>query len=493
MYVFSFPMSLSRAFQWVGVAAVLLVLVGLNYEFESKAGMQMNAAPESPLSQSLRGYWKLDDGSGTNATDASGNANTLAMTGSPSWVAGQIGPYSLDFSGTGQYLSVASPASGVLDFADGASFSITGWFNRDTFTADHTIVAKRNGQTATDDGYIVYIDDATDTLVFEASDTADTDEYQRVSTSAFTATGWHQFAVTWNDSATTDPVNIFIDGALNNGTATGTFASMGDLTESVAFRIGAESDAGNPFDGKLDDIRIYGYALSADQVKKVYNTTSPTQPIDTSLVGHWTFDGPDIQGTTAIDRSSFGNNGTITGATKTIGKLGQALSFNFSSGKVTTSQALSTLISSSTTTFSAWVKPGNNYDASGAPYSLAPIISASDNYIGIYRGQYAGIGRDAIYAFNYDGNSDVTLIDAGSVPVGQWVHVVLVHSGGNLYGYLNGLLTSSTASGNTQSLSGTASIGGTDGGYFDGLIDDVRVYSRALSTTEIENLYRTGK
>ncbi len=159
------------------------------YQLATAGKATVNAPLDDPLSQGLRGYWKLDDGSGTNATDSSGNTNTLAMTGSPSWTTGNIGPYALDFSGSGQYLSVASPASGVLDFAAGASFSITGWFNRDTFTTDHTIVAKRNGQTATDDGYIVYIDDATDTLVFEASDTADTDEYQRVSTSTFTATG----------------------------------------------------------------------------------------------------------------------------------------------------------------------------------------------------------------------------------------------------------------------------------------------------------------
>src|SRR3989344_4062560 len=47
------------------------------------------------------------------------------------------------------------------------------------------------------------------------------------------------------------------------------------------------------------------------------------------LVGHWTFDGPDMAGTTAIDRSGEGNNGTLTGGpARSIGKVGQGLSFD---------------------------------------------------------------------------------------------------------------------------------------------------------------------
>lgn len=145
-FLLAMKFSLVQAVQWVGAALVILVLVGLNWDFESEAGMRLNSSVDDSLSQGIRGYWKLDDGTGTNATDSSGNGNTLAMTGSPSWATGQIGPSALDFSGTGQYLSVADPVSGVLDFAAGASFTLTGWFNRDTFAADHTIIAKKTNR-----------------------------------------------------------------------------------------------------------------------------------------------------------------------------------------------------------------------------------------------------------------------------------------------------------------------------------------------------------
>jgi hypothetical protein len=46
------------------------------------------------------------------------------------------------------------------------------------------------------------------------------------------------------------------------------------------------------------------------------------------LVGFWNFDGPSVSGVHAYDMSGNGNRGTLTGPTRTIGKLGQALQFD---------------------------------------------------------------------------------------------------------------------------------------------------------------------
>ena len=461
------------------------------YQLYTVGSAEVNAPPEDTLSQSLRGYWKLDDGSGTNATDSSGNANTLAMTGSPSWVTGNIGPYALDFSGSGQYLSIASPSSS-LDFADGASFTITGWFNRDTFANDHTILSTKSGQSTESDGYIAYIDDATDQLIIRFDENGTTDARTFTSTSTFTATGWHHFALSWNESAP-DAI-LYIDGK-PDGSGSGTaFASMGNLANANAFYIGAETDAGNPFDGKLDDIRIYGYALSADQVKKIYNTTSPTQPVDTSLVGHWTFDGPDIQGTTAIDRSSFGNNGSITGTTKTIGKLGQALSFNGTSDYITISNESSfDFDEGQSVTVTGWFNRKN--------------ITSADTLFGKRNGAPSGV-----YMFLYDNNVSLSYSEVGdpdgdacflSVYLGTalntWEHFALVWSADHtLTVYANGVQRGQNSSCSTVSGASTdvplllgAEYNGTN--KFDGNLDDFRFYNRALSPDEILKLYAIGR
>ena len=485
-------------FQWIGILAALVFAVALRYEAPSEAGMQMNASVESPLSQGMRGYWKLDDGSGTSATDSSGNSNTLSMTGSPSWTTGNIGPYALDFSGSGQYLFVASPSS-ALDFADGASFTITGWFNRDTFANDHTILSTKSGQSTESDGYIAYIDDATDQLIIRFDENGTTDARTFTSTSTFTATGWHHFALSWNESAP-DAI-LYIDGK-PDGSGSGTaFASMGNLANTNAFYIGAETDAGNPFDGKLDDIRIYGYALSADQVKKIYNTTSPTQPVDTSLVGHWTFDGTDIQGTTAIDRSGKGNNGTITGAVPTLGKLGQALSFNGTSDYVTTTN-IPEVNSATYFTLSLWLK--QDITGSRGETVVGKYDSCCSGHFDFQTG-HGAVGDNAMYFRFYYLNGAYTA--DGTHTLGTWEYWTVVFDGtqsGNanrLKIYKDGTSLSLSFEGTIETTTPAdnslpvriAQRGDLDGTPFNGFLDDIRIYNRALSATEVADLYNMGK
>ena len=495
-------MTISRSLQWIGATLVLLVLVGLNYDFDSEAGMRMNASLDDPLSQGLRGYWKLDEGTGTSTTaDASGNANTLSMTGPPTWTTGTIGPYAMDFSGSGQYLSVADPASGVLDFVDGADFTLTGWFNRDLFAADHTIVAKKTDQT-TNAGYVIWIDNSggTDYLNFEISDGTDT--YSVASATDFSATGWHNFAAVWDDS---NGMYLYIDGGLNGSTTTST-SSIGSLANANAFRIGAESDAGVPFDGKLDDIRVYGSVLSADEVAKLYQTTAPTQPVDTGLVGHWTFDGPDIQGTTAIDRSSFGNNGTMTGTTKTIGKLGQGLNFNGTSQYVNiTGLSLPDWQSVSGYTISLWVKnfPDNLqgrviFEMWNSGDNNKRIHLSSNNYVPYQRlevvtGREYSSREGYISGYEYASVNDTLewhhlAIEANSAELTLFYNGSEVDSDTTISTYGSFTFDSMRIGGGASDYNGNASVS-----YAEALVDDVRIYNRKLSIIEILNLYNQGK
>jgi len=74
----------------------------------------------------------------------------------------------------------------------------------------------------------------------------------------------------------------------------------------------------------LPGLIVAGLVVWANPVKK----TSITAPIQDSLVGYWNMDSNDIYGSTLYDKSGNGNNGTISGATTTDGKIKQALSFD---------------------------------------------------------------------------------------------------------------------------------------------------------------------
>ena len=228
-------------------------------------------------------WYRMDECSGTTIHDASGHnlTGTLTNAASPgtcttsgSWYNGAAGVInsSIDLDGTDDMVTVADPSNASLDFND-SDFAISGWFNRDTFTTDDVIVAKRNGDAAGDVGYLVYIDDATDKLVFEVSD--GTDEYSLTSTSTFTSTGWNHFTVVWDDDSAAGS-EIYINGKPDLATDSGTIGNIGDLSNSNPLRMGDVSDGTSTltthfFDGKLDDIRIFNYAPTTQQIRDAYN------------------------------------------------------------------------------------------------------------------------------------------------------------------------------------------------------------------------------
>jgi hypothetical protein len=233
------------------------------------------------------GHWKLDECSGTVANDSGSGENNGTITpgglvhtsagtcnsGSPTemWDDGQTGKrnFSLDFDGSDDYVDMNDVAE--FDFND-QDFSIAGWFNRETFNTDDTIVAKKNDQTNGTAGFIVWIDGSTDDLRLFVSDGDSTNDHTVDSTTTFTATGWSHFVIVYDDSASTAS-KIYINGSddSSGNTTTGTFSSINDLSNALDFRIGSESFGGRVFAGELDDIRIYNYTLTADQVKRVYN------------------------------------------------------------------------------------------------------------------------------------------------------------------------------------------------------------------------------
>src|SRR3990167_7887572 len=79
------------------------------------------------------------------------------------------------------------------------------------------------------------------------------------------------------------------------------------------------------------------------------------------LVGYWSFDGPDMSGNTATDRSGQGNNGTLTnGPKRAIGRICQALDFDGVNDAVST--AASVTVGSSIMTLALWANFDNYND-----------------------------------------------------------------------------------------------------------------------------------
>lgn len=299
-------------------------------------------------------------------------------------------------------------------------------------------------------------------------------------------------------------------------------SSLGGTAKKSGANLSA--DANLPFDNDIDgEARSTGsgqtadavWDIGADQITGYVTINSPRLPggskaqinmsltdkMTNGLVGMWSFDGPDMNwaDTTseAKDRSGNNNHGDVDGATAAAGKIGQALSFNGSSNYVTIGDVLDFNYNGQFSV-SAWIKP----NALPGNDSYKCIVSKMDNEAplsGWYFGLWNSLGQLGLYYDDNSGNQTMATTNE-IINTGIWQHVVGVYNNETITIYLNGVpqSNSETATAATSSVNNNVPlcIGCDDNAtdeIFDGAIDEVRVYSRALSPAEIGDLYHMGQ
>jgi RHS repeat-associated protein len=185
----------------------------------------------------------------------------------------------------------------------------------------------------------------------------------------------------------------------------------------------------------------------------------------------------DGSGTIASDSSGLGNNGTVSGgATWVTGKVGGALSFDGASGAVTLASVSGIATGNTPHTVAAWVK------VNALPSNRAWILLLGNEGTGAHHWLINSAGGTALGVWS---GSQVS----PSLPVGQWKHIALTFDGTTLTGYVNGVSIGSQAA--TFNLAGTpltlaqAHVGEN---YFNGVVDELNVYNRALSAAEVATL-----
>ena len=242
--------------------------------------------------------------------------------------------------------------------------------------------------------------------------------------------------------------------------------------------------------------KTFGSTISATSTTFTFRTSKFNKTNLVSLnegkVGHWTMDGADTTATTVTDRSGSGNNGTRTGGTtEEIGKIGQGMNFNGTNSDVTVGDISILESSGNFLTASAWIK------TEGSPVKRMFVGKKDDNSAGYFMWVNGSGKFDAgFYSTSYFANPASTAVVNNNV----WHHLVVVRNTDTVTLYIDGIQDgSATAAGTIGDISNTINfrIGRSDHSppgpyYFPGSIDDVRVYNRALSATEIQQLYQMG-
>lgn len=204
----------------------------------------------------------------------------------------------------------------------------------------------------------------------------------------------------------------------------------------------------------------------------VMSSVAPTS----GLVSYWSFN--EGSGTTVRD-SAGGNTGTITGATWTTGKIGGGLLFRGTgSGDQVNFGNLSALKLTSPMSVSAWVKMSSCSGPQG--------IFNSGNYSTIGFGLYL----DSFCRFGMGVNNKFSLWN-NVITVDQWYFVTAIWDGANTKLYVDAVERDSDPA---PSLSyGTESVkigvSAFSSQIFNGIIDEVRIYNRALSAQEVTSIY----
>ena len=438
---------------------------------------------------SLVAFWPMEETSGATTADVSGNGNDGAING-PISAEGKI---DLAFLFDGDNLSdpkvhnnIVIPTSASLDGITTAITMMT-WVKT-------PVTGERQGLferfLCDDPGYRSFIFDINNDeghLNFGLDSKGDNDDVKFIlSANTISDDVWTHVAAT-SDGTT---MKIYINGVLD--------AVTGDSPDGI-FAAGTDLHLGGwefktdawyyPLSGVMDEAKIYDRALTAEEI---------ADEIDKSaLVGYWNFD--ETSGTTASDASMYANDGTLNGPVSASGKLHKAYLFdgdNLSDPKVHNNIVVPTSASlddiTSEITMITWVKT----PITGERQGLFERFLCDDPG---FRSFIFDINNDDGGHLNFglcaDGANNDTefILSSGGISDDEWTHVAATSDGTTMKIYINGVLDPVTGDSPDGIFSAGKELhfGGwefkTDAWYYPltGIMDEAKLYSRALTAEEI--------
>lgn len=422
----------------------------------------------------LKAYYRFESGALT--TDSSGNGYTLTNNNTVGEGTGVFGGCA-DFGAgnTNKYLSVAS------DFGiDGGNTTISGWFKLHSEISSGVYSFVDFGSET---NYIAYwmlyeYNAGTRRLTFNRQEQLLENNFLNYNVTL--GTGWNHIALTYNGTTLR---------AYLNGSHIASLACSGNGSGAVADHVSiGRNDQYDYYASILaDDVAIFSIALSADQIKELYEGRFIGEAWPQSgLVAGYHLNGG------STDFSGNNNHGTDTAITysQANGKFGQGAGFNGSTSSVNFTKSNAALFDINTFTICGWA----NTPVGGGGTFFANYYRPSDitGYI-TYLGSTISfnVHKNASPSFK----STVANID---VRDGKWHHYAFVKSSTNYQDiYLDGNLvehdTTDLYDANLWT-NAVLNIGNRNGGDvpYTGKMDEILFFNRILTAQEIRRMYAVG-
>ncbi len=444
-------------------------------------------------------YWKFDEGYGTAVNDSSGNGMTGTLgTGSsaPAWQAKEycISEKCLRFDGSEDYVQRADNAA--LDIESELSISL--WIKPTTLNGGtyYTLVYKGNS-TNEANYYLQLYGDELNFGNYQAGwkGTATTD-------ANIPTNQWTHVAMTYSDAS--DDIDFYVNGILKSDNEQD--HDMVLSGNNQPFYLGSSAAELEFYKGFLDEVRIYSYVRTPDQIKMDFQGggshgssiqigNADYSFLSQGLITYWKMDeaGVDAEGETLSNSSgtshditlygdnSTGDNGTGMDCTAE-GVYGTGCQFDGVDDYVNLN-SFNYLDGTSDMTVSAWIKP----DFTTTEASNRYIWAVSNFSLRFNPNQ-----DDFTLSINPTGGS-LNLNTSGLTwTQNTWHHIAATYNGSQAIIYWDG---EAVATGNTSGVlnpSGSAEYLGafnTTSYKWLGIIDEVRTYERVLTAEEVQSLY----
>lgn len=438
---------------------------------------QYNTSPKLASGENgLIGWWKLQG----NAKDATPYANDGFFGGSPTSVADRNGRPNNAYSFSGsQYIAVPNFSANVVG---APGMTLTGWVKPPNNPTSYMgYFGMRNDANA--DFYVLQLQNSNN---LECRYRGTNGTGYTAPTTTITPNVWQMVTIVYTGSTV---------GCYINAVAGGTTPTASAITNTgVNFDIAAvKNSPGYLLNGSVADVRFYKRALTQTEITNLYNSynsqislggdgANAGVNLQKGLMGYWPLNG------NAKDATPYSTNGTVSGATLTndrYNRANSAYSFNGTSAYVD----LPITPTYNNLTVSLW------FNASSLSGSSARLLANSHTDVD-NKGFELMFRSGGATGFFDVGNGSANGMAGWTqqLVAGQWYHYVGVYDGSHVYAYLNNVQVASVNySGGPIATSGYDVDIGRDsaysGDYFSGIIDDVRIYNRALNANEIQALY----
>ena len=274
---------------------------------------------DAVVADAPRGYWRLDELSGTVAADRAGTAPGTYVNGVTLGSAGALSSElnaSATFDGSNDH--VAIPSTPALGFT--TAVTVEAWIKRQRSGAYQVVVGKPGHGQSKNENYAIWINTSNRVQAYFGNGT----NFVSVTSSNPIDTAWHHVAATY-DSVT---ARLYLDGALSDSRA----STAGMAINAQPLNIGRSNDNSYFFGGQIDEVAVYPTSLSAARILSHY-TTGTSDRIAPTL----TLASP-VAGALLTDTTP-----TLSGVAGTAGGDGTTVTLRVYAGSTATGSPLQTL------------------------------------------------------------------------------------------------------------------------------------------------------